>query len=64
MAKRTRITATFREDDLVQSRRRPRKKNTNTIIIVLVLILFGLFILRRTQQSGGFRPQPASLPRR
>ena len=53
MAKRTRITETFREDDPVQPRRRPRKKNANTIVIVLVLILLGLFILRRTQQSGG-----------
>jgi hypothetical protein len=58
VAKRIRKTITISE---VDSTPRPRRrKQTNTVLIVIVLVVIGLFLLSRTHQASGFRPQIVS----
>jgi hypothetical protein len=62
MAKRIRTTVTVREDDPVPRSR--RKKKQSSVLVIIILVLIGLFVLSRTRQGGGFRPQPVSAPSR
>jgi hypothetical protein len=62
MARRIRTTVTVREDDPVP---RPlRRKKQSSALVIIILVLLGLFLLSRTKQAGGFRPQPVSAPSR